>query len=56
MEFYLEGFRMDFSLVMPEEKSFLVDLVVALMGMGIFLGCELTLHLFISVKTLNFTD
>ena len=37
---------MDFSLVMPEEKSFLVDFVAVLMEMGTFSGSALTLHLF----------
>ena len=41
---------MDFSLVMPEEKSFLVDFVVVLMGMVIYFGNALTILLFISVK------
>ena len=47
---------MDFPLVMPEETSFLVDSVAAPTGMGTFSGSALHLHLFISVKTLNFTD
>ena len=47
---------MDFFLVMPEEKSFLVGSVAGLMGMGTYSGSALTLHLFISVKILNFTD
>ena len=41
---------------MAEQKSFLVDFVVPLTGMATFFGSALTLHLFISVKILSFTD
>ena len=47
---------MDFSSVMPGEKSFRAVFAARPMAMGIFFGSVLILPLFIFVKIPNFTD